>query len=312
MRCRASWSSTCSCRRTARPAPPTSATAPWSPRGGARIAFSTDSYVVKPMFFPGGSIGDLAVNGTVNDLAMSGATPLYLSTAFILQEGTDAGGRRPDRAGDGRWPAQAAGVRLVTGDTKVVDNGSGDGVYREHGGHRPGRATASTSARGGPRRRRGADQRRHRRARGGGDELPGGPGVRRPRCPATPRRCTGWSRRCWPPAADVHVLRDPTRGGVAASLNEIARAVRRRCRARRARPAGAGRGARRLQPARPGPAAGGQRGQAAGVRAADRPPTRCWRRCGPTRSAPVRGGSARASPSIPGWWSPRPRSAAPG
>lgn len=56
--------------------------------GGPRLAFSTDSYVVKPMFFPGGSIGDLAVNGTVNDLAMSGAVPLFLSTAFILQEGT--------------------------------------------------------------------------------------------------------------------------------------------------------------------------------------------------------------------------------
>jgi hydrogenase expression/formation protein HypE len=58
------------------------------PFPGGRLAFSTDSYVVKPMFFPGGSIGDLAVNGTVNDLAMSGARPLYLSTAFILQEGT--------------------------------------------------------------------------------------------------------------------------------------------------------------------------------------------------------------------------------
>src|SRR4051794_31939822 len=71
--------------------------------GRTRLAFSTDSYVVKPMFFPGGSIGDLAVNGTVNDLAMSGAVPLVLSTAFILEEGTPPAGRgRPrGRAGGG-------------------------------------------------------------------------------------------------------------------------------------------------------------------------------------------------------------------
>jgi len=84
---------------------------------GTRLAFSTDSFVVKPMFFPGGSIGDLAVNGTVNDLAMSGATPLFLSTAYILQEGTalEEIGRIAQRVGAA---AQAAGVRLVTGDTR--------------------------------------------------------------------------------------------------------------------------------------------------------------------------------------------------
>ena len=94
-----------------------------------RLAFSTDSFVVKPLFFPGGSIGDLAVNGTVNDLAMSGAQPLVLSTAFILEEGTalaDLGriATRPRHGGASR-PAS----RLVTGDTKVVDAGHGDGVY---------------------------------------------------------------------------------------------------------------------------------------------------------------------------------------
>ncbi|MGZ4650025.1 MAG: AIR synthase related protein, partial [Kineosporiaceae bacterium] len=91
--------------------------------GGVRLAFSTDSYVVKPMFFPGGSIGDLAVNGTVNDLAMSGATPLALSTAFIVAEGTPLTdlGRVAEAMGRA---AQAAGVRLVTGDTKVVDAGA--------------------------------------------------------------------------------------------------------------------------------------------------------------------------------------------
>ena len=93
-----------------------------------RLAFSTDSFVVKPIFFPGGCIGDLAVNGTVNDLAMAGATPLYLSTAFILAEGTlmtDIG-RVAMAIGKA---AEAAGVQLVTGDTKVVDRGSGDGIF---------------------------------------------------------------------------------------------------------------------------------------------------------------------------------------
>ena len=80
------------------------------------------------MFFPGGSIGDLAVNGTVNDLAMSGAQPLVLSTAFILEEGTPLAelGRVAEALGAA---ATRAGVRLVTGDTKVVDSGNGDGVY---------------------------------------------------------------------------------------------------------------------------------------------------------------------------------------
>src|SRR5690348_1312667 len=96
--------------------------------GTSRLAFSTDSYVVKPMFFPGGSIGDLAVNGTVNDLAMVGAEPLFLSAAFILQEGTPLATVSRVAAAMGE-AARAAGVRLVTGDTKVVDNGSGDGIF---------------------------------------------------------------------------------------------------------------------------------------------------------------------------------------
>src|SRR4029079_14530497 len=96
--------------------------------GDARVAFSTDSFVVKPREFPGGSIGDLAVNGTVNDLAMAGAMPLVLSTAFILEEGTalDELARVAHAVGTA---ALAAGVKLVTGDTKVVDSGHGDGVY---------------------------------------------------------------------------------------------------------------------------------------------------------------------------------------
>src|SRR6476619_5136889 len=96
--------------------------------GGERLAFSTDSFVVKPRVFPGGTIGDLAVNGTVNDLAMAGAQPMVLSTAFILEEGTplDEIARIAQAVGTA---ALAAGVKLVTGDTKVVDSGHGDGVY---------------------------------------------------------------------------------------------------------------------------------------------------------------------------------------
>lgn len=95
---------------------------------GARLAFTTDSYVVRPLFFPGGDIGTLAVNGTVNDLAMCGARPLYLSAGFILEEGL---------AMESLWriaqsmkqSAEAASVQLVTGDTKVVDKGKGDMIF---------------------------------------------------------------------------------------------------------------------------------------------------------------------------------------
>lgn len=93
-----------------------------------RLAFTTDSYVVKPLFFPGGSIGEIAVYGTVNDLAMSGARPLYLSAGFILEEGLPM---------EILWQviqamqqaAKKAGVKIVTGDTKVVDRGKGDGIF---------------------------------------------------------------------------------------------------------------------------------------------------------------------------------------
>jgi hydrogenase expression/formation protein HypE len=95
---------------------------------GARLAFTTDSYVVHPLFFPGGDIGTLAINGTVNDLAMCGARPLYLSAGFILEEGLpmDMLWRIVQSM---RQAADAAGVQLVTGDTKVVDKGKGDGIF---------------------------------------------------------------------------------------------------------------------------------------------------------------------------------------
>jgi hydrogenase expression/formation protein HypE len=96
--------------------------------GARKLAFTTDSYVVRPLFFPGGDIGTLAVNGTVNDLAMCGARPLYLSAGFILEEGFPMESLR--RVADSMGSAaRAAGVQLVTGDTKVVDRGKGDGLY---------------------------------------------------------------------------------------------------------------------------------------------------------------------------------------
>jgi hydrogenase expression/formation protein HypE len=96
--------------------------------GGQRLAFTTDSYVVRPLFFPGGDLGSLAVHGTVNDLAMTGARPLYLSAAFIIEEGLPM---------ETLWKivasmqqaAQKAGVQIITGDTKVVDKGKGDGLF---------------------------------------------------------------------------------------------------------------------------------------------------------------------------------------
>ena len=96
--------------------------------GGTRLAFTTDSYVVDPIFFPGGNIGDLAVNGTVNDLAMMGARPLYLSVGFILEEGF----KKSDLSlilASMRSAADSAGVSIVTGDTKVVPKGKGDRIF---------------------------------------------------------------------------------------------------------------------------------------------------------------------------------------
>ncbi len=96
--------------------------------GAARLAFTTDSHVVNPLFFPGGDIGCLAVYGTVNDLAMCGARPRWLSAGFILEEGLPMGTlqRAARSMGDA---ARAAGVAIVTGDTKVVERGKGDGLY---------------------------------------------------------------------------------------------------------------------------------------------------------------------------------------
>jgi len=194
------------------------------PRPDGRLAFSTDSFVVRPMFFPGGSIGDLAVNGTVNDLAMSGATPLYLSTGFVLEEGTDLADLNRIATAMGQ-AAKAAGVALVTGDTKVVDAGHGDGVYINTAGIG---VVAD-----------GVDVSPQRAAVGDvvivSGEI-GLHGVAVLSCReglefgSTVESDTAplhdlVARMLGAGGAAVHTLRDPTRGGVAASLVEIARAA---------------------------------------------------------------------------------------
>lgn len=93
-----------------------------------RLAMTTDAYVVSPLFFPGGNIGSLAVNGTINDLAMAGAKPMYLSVSFILEEGFPLSELKKIVLSMAEF-AQSAGVAIVTGDTKVVEHGKGDGVF---------------------------------------------------------------------------------------------------------------------------------------------------------------------------------------
>ena len=192
------------------------------PFAGGRLAFSTDSFVVRPLFFPGGSIGDLAVNGTVNDLAMSGASPLFLSTAFILEEGTDITrvGAISKRLGEA---AARAGVRIVTGDTKVVESGHGDGVYIN---------TAGIGV-----VPDGVDIRADRAQPGDVVIVSGDIGVHGIAIMSVREGLqfgTEVESDCQPLnglveamlalGKDIHVLRDPTRGGLASSLNEIARA----------------------------------------------------------------------------------------
>ncbi|MEU7057044.1 hydrogenase expression/formation protein HypE [Streptomyces sp. NPDC046197] len=190
--------------------------------GGARLAFSTDAYVVRPLFFPGGSLGDLAVNGTVNDLAMSGARPAHLSAAFVLEEGVEL--TVVDRIARAMGAAaEAAGVTVVTGDTKVVEAGHGDGVYV---------TTAGVGL-----VPEGLDI-RPQRARPGDAVVVSGPiglhgvaimsvreglefGVEVASDTAPLADLVAAMLAVTP---DIHVLRDPTRGGLAASLNEIARA----------------------------------------------------------------------------------------
>jgi hydrogenase expression/formation protein HypE len=195
--------------------------------GGARLAFTTDSFVVTPIFFPGGDIGRLAVHGTVNDLAMSGARPLYLSAAFILEEGLPVADLR--RVVESmRAAAAEAGVAFVTGDTKVVNRGKGDQIFITTTGIGVIEGGVNISAE----RARPGDQivlsgyiGDHGMAimsQREGLEFEG----------AIASDCASLNglvaaMLTTPPAGDfLHCLRDPTRGGVATTLNEIAKHAR--------------------------------------------------------------------------------------
>jgi hydrogenase expression/formation protein HypE len=190
---------------------------------GGRLAMSTDSFVVQPLFFPGGSIGELAVNGTVNDLAVSGAEPLFLSASFILEEGFPL----EQLAAIVRGMADAAataGVKIVTGDTKVVERGHGDGCYITTAGIGVLRAGIAV----GPHRAQAGDA----VLVSGmiGDHGMAIMSVREGLEFESPIRSdcaalNGMIAEVLDAAgADVHAMRDPTRGGLASTLNEIAQA----------------------------------------------------------------------------------------
>jgi hydrogenase expression/formation protein HypE len=188
---------------------------------GTRLAFSTDSFVISPIFFPGGDIGSLAVHGTVNDLAMCGARPLGLSTGLILEEGLPM---------EDLWrvvqsmqhAARSAGVPIITGDTKVVDRGKGDGVFINTTGLGLIPVGVSVSP---------------RRARPGDVILVNGAIAVHGMAIMSVREGLEFETALESDSASlhelvaallevagdrVHVLRDPTRGGVASALNEIA------------------------------------------------------------------------------------------
>ena len=189
--------------------------------GGCRLAFSTDSFVIRPIFFPGGDIGSLSVHGTVNDLAMCGARPLGLSAGLILEEGLPM---------EDLWrvtvsmknAAAHAGVAIVTGDTKVVDRGKGDGVYINTSGIglvAPGIEISPKRARPGDVVILSGSMAVHGIAIMSVREgLEFATELRSDTAPLNAlvdKLLTGLGPR-------VHVLRDPTRGGVASTLNELA------------------------------------------------------------------------------------------
>ncbi|MFN8485794.1 MAG: hydrogenase expression/formation protein HypE [Anaerolineae bacterium] len=187
-----------------------------------RLAYTTDSFVVRPLFFPGGNIGTLAVNGTVNDLAMMGAQPRYLTTGFILEEGLPLA-RLGLIVEAMAAAAQAAGVQIVAGDTKVVDKGHGDGVYINTSGIGvvpPGVAPAPNRAEPGDVVIVSGDLGLHGitilSVREG---LEFGAPIESD-CAAL----NGLVAAMLDVTPDIHVLRDLTRGGLASALNEIARA----------------------------------------------------------------------------------------
>jgi hydrogenase expression/formation protein HypE len=185
-----------------------------------RLAFSTDSYVVDPLFFPGGNIGDLAVNGTVNDIAMCGAMPRYLSTGFIIEEGFLISDLEKIIAAMAA-AARKAGVQIVTGDTKVVPKGAADKIFINTAGI--GIIPDGVNISGD-------------RARPGDQILLSGTiadhgitilNLREGLAADAPIQSDSAAlnhmvHRMLDAGIDIHVLRDPTRGGVATTLNEIA------------------------------------------------------------------------------------------
>jgi hydrogenase expression/formation protein HypE len=213
---------------------------------GLRLAFTTDSFVVRPLVFPGGNIGDLAVNGTVNDLAMCGGRPLYLSAGFILEEGLEMETLRTVVTSM-QAAAAKAGVKLVTGDTKVVDKGKGDGIFINTSGigvvePRTGFERARLQPRHQEPREKGALAPEGRPAIGPAAVQPGDAVIisgdlgRHGIAILSVREGLEFESpilsdcaNLWPAVEallnagiEIHCLRDLTRGGLATTLNEIA------------------------------------------------------------------------------------------
>ena len=188
--------------------------------GPGRIAMSTDSYVVNPIFFPGGDIGALAVHGTINDLAMCGATPRFLSVGFILEEGLSVGDLKTVVASMQR-AASEAGVSIVTGDTKVVDRGKGDSIFI----NTTGIGTIPDGVSIDPKRAAAGDK-----IVISGEIASHGMAIMcardglefESRIQSDSAALHDLVARILEACPDVHVLRDPTRGGVTSALNEIA------------------------------------------------------------------------------------------
>lgn len=192
--------------------------------GGAKLAFTTDSFVVSPLFFPGGCVGDLAVNGTINDLAACGASPVALSAGFLVEEGFALSDLKKIVSAMAK-AASAAGVDIVTGDTKVVERGKGDGCYINTSGlGLVAPAASGLSAKG---------------AAPGDVVVVSGPIGDHGTAVMLARGQLGISADVASDTAAlhglvaellealgpaVHVLRDPTRGGLATVLNEVASA----------------------------------------------------------------------------------------
>jgi hydrogenase expression/formation protein HypE len=186
------------------------------------LAFTTDSFVVTPLFFPGGDIGSLAVHGTINDLAMAGARPLFLSVAFILEEGLPLAILRRVVASM-RDAAQACGVQVVTGDTKVVGRGGADQLFITTSGIGvvpPGLTLGASRVRTGDVVIVSGTLADHGMAvMAARDDLGLGDALRSDTAPLH-----DLVRALLESGAEVRCLRDPTRGGLAASLTEIAAA----------------------------------------------------------------------------------------